>query len=142
MLDIDFDDDIIKKAVKEIYNSSKVKFIGPTAISKILHLFNLEVFVMWDEGIANLKIYEVAINADGYLEFLKKVKRELREAIKEGAERESCSEKEIIEKICKELPSDLLPRLRGFHRKLERLRSMREGLAPFRLATAAPAMSI
>jgi len=46
--------------IKKAYNSAEVKFIGTTANSKILHLFNPELFVMWDEDIRkNIRFLEV-----------------------------------------------------------------------------------
>ncbi len=43
----------------------------------------------------------------GYLEFLKQVKREVGEALKEEATKRGCSEKEIIDGICKEFKKTL-----------------------------------
>ena len=106
LLDLNLDDEEIEDAIKKAYNSAKVKYIGATAISKILHLLNPELFVMWDDDIR--KKYKVAGNAAGYLEFLKIVKKEIEEAIEEEATRRGCSKKEIADRICKELPSNKL----------------------------------
>lgn len=73
LLEINLDDEEMAKSIKEAYSLMKIKYIGPTAISKILHLFNPEIFVMWDEEIR--KLYKVKGTANGYLEFLKKMKK-------------------------------------------------------------------
>ena len=56
---------------------SSVRGIGATSASKILHLLRPRFFVMWDKEIAEKK-YHVAMNADGYVEFLKKCQSELK----------------------------------------------------------------
>jgi len=106
LLDINLDDKEIEDAIKEAYDSAEVKYIGATAISKILHLLNPELFVMWDDDIR--KKYKVAGSVAGYLEFLKLVKREVEEAIEEEARKRGCGKKEIAERICRELPSNKL----------------------------------
>ena len=60
---------------------NNVNNVGPTSISKILHLLRPEVFVMWDEKIA--KLYDTSENAKGYFEFLKICKSELKELLEE-----------------------------------------------------------
>jgi hypothetical protein len=114
LLDINFDDEGVADTIKGAYESARVKYIGATAISKILHLFNPELFVMWDEDIRRRK-YKVEGSASGYLKFLKQVKKELEEAVEEEAKRTGESEKEIVERICKELPSKKLGQ--GYDRK-------------------------
>jgi hypothetical protein len=58
-LDINFDDKEIKDAIMKCYEAARIKYFGPTAISKILHLFNPEIFVMWDEKIRkNMELKE------------------------------------------------------------------------------------
>jgi len=106
LLEINLEDEEIAKSIKKAYNSAKVKYIGPTAVSKILHLFNPELFVMLDDEIR--KEYECGGSAEGYLEFLKKMKEEIEEAIEEKAGEDKCSKKEAVEKICTGLPSDKL----------------------------------
>ncbi|MEM2179118.1 MAG: hypothetical protein QXI49_07555 [Candidatus Methanomethylicaceae archaeon] len=106
LLNINFDNEEIKNAIKKVYNSVKIKHIGATAISKILHLLNPELFVMWDDDIR--KKYKVAGNEKGYLEFLKLVKREIEEVIEDKAKKIRCSKEEIIKRICQELPSNKL----------------------------------
>ncbi|MEM2111374.1 MAG: hypothetical protein QXX08_05800 [Candidatus Bathyarchaeia archaeon] len=51
LLGINFDDKKTVDAIKEAYNSAKAKYIGAGAISKVLHLLNPELFVMWDGDI-------------------------------------------------------------------------------------------
>ncbi len=103
LLDINLDDKEIKDAIKRAYEAAKVKYIGATAISKILHLLNPEIYVMWDEDIR--KKYKVAGSAGGYLKFLKLMKEEVKSALEEEAKRRGCSEEKVAEEICRELPS-------------------------------------
>ncbi|MEM1508498.1 MAG: hypothetical protein QW291_03365 [Thermofilaceae archaeon] len=110
-LDINLEDKEIADAIIKCYSSAKVDYIGATAISKILHLLNPELFVMWDDDIR--RKYKVAGGAKGYLEFLKLVKREVEEAIEEEAKKSGCNKKEIVERICRELPSNKLGREYG-----------------------------
>jgi hypothetical protein len=48
--------------------------VGPTAVSKILHLTNPRFFVMWDEAIREDARLRAVNTADGYLEFLNKMR--------------------------------------------------------------------
>jgi hypothetical protein len=106
LLDIDFDDVGVRDAIMRTYEAVNIKYIGATAISKILHLLNPEVYVMWDEKIR--RKYRVRGNAKGYIDFLKQMKKEVEEALKERAREKRCSIKEVAEEICKELPSKKL----------------------------------
>jgi hypothetical protein len=105
LLDINLDDEEIEDAIEKAYSSAEVKYIGATAISKILHLLNPELFVMWDYDIR--RKYKVAGSAADYLKFLKLVKREVEGAIGE-ATKSGCNKEEFVEKICRELPSNKL----------------------------------
>jgi len=106
ILDINLDDEEVIDAIKRTYEAASIKYIGATAISKILHLLNPEIYVMWDEDI-RMK-YKVAKSVKGYLDFLKQMKVEVKEALGEGVKEKGCSEKEIVEEICRELPSKKL----------------------------------
>jgi len=106
LLDINLEDIEMADAIKEAYSSAEVKYIGATAISKILHLLNPELFVIWDADIREK--YGVAGSATGYLKFLKLVKREVEEALEKEATKSKCGKKEIVERICVELPSKKL----------------------------------
>jgi hypothetical protein len=84
----DFKEEKFSIAIKEIYDELDIiSYLGsPTAISKILHLLNPEIFVMWDNDIR--KSYRkknkcVLDTSEGYLEFLKEVQRELEEALED-----------------------------------------------------------
>ena len=90
-------------AIKRAYNSIRVKYIGPTAKSKILHLLNPKVFVMWDEAIR--KKYKVKGTATGYLKFLRRMKKELEEAL---GEKRKWDEEKIVKEICKNLSTEEL----------------------------------
>jgi len=88
------------------YEAARIKYIGPTAISKILHLFNPEIFVMWDKNIREK--YGAKEEAKGYLDFLKSMQAEVKKVLEEKAKEKECNIKEVIEEICRELPSKKL----------------------------------
>jgi len=106
LLDIDLDDKEVTDIIMEVIKSVRVRHIGPTAISKILHLFNPELFVMWDDRIR--KKYLVGGNENCYLDFLKAVRQDVEEAIEGHARKSGIDKEEIIERICRELPSKKL----------------------------------
>ena len=86
-LHIRFDDKEISKTIKGAYEElGSVKHVGATAVSKILHLMNPEIFVMWDEKICGM--YNVRGSTEGYLEFLDKNQRLLEDIFCE----EECNE--------------------------------------------------
>ncbi len=78
-LDLDKYRNNIINLFEEIDN--KVKYLGLTSTSKILHLLKPEVFVMWDKEIA--KLYNKRNNTEGYFEFLKICKNELEKLLEE-----------------------------------------------------------
>lgn len=87
-LTIDFDEEAVSSSIRTIYKElDNIPYIGgPTTISKILHLLNPEIFVMWDNDI--LKYYKkknkrIRDSPEGYLEFLKEAQKELKEAFGE-----------------------------------------------------------
>ena len=68
--------DIDKRAndVKQVFSQlEKVKNLGPTGVSKVLHLVNPKFFVMWDGKIA--KNYQVQRDPEGYLKFMAKMQK-------------------------------------------------------------------
>lgn len=75
LLSMNYSDTKIANSIKSLYNMlGNFKHIGATTRSKMLHLLNPEVFVMWDNAIANSyhKMYnQIDYTAKGYLEFLK-----------------------------------------------------------------------
>jgi hypothetical protein len=84
----DFNEKVVTDAIKKIYESiKKYPYLGgQTCMSKILHLLNPEIFVMWDDKIR--KNYKKINNRirdtpEGYLEFLKETRREIMEALHE-----------------------------------------------------------
>ena len=82
-LTINYDEKTVRNAIRTIYRKlDPLPYLGsPTAISKVLHLFNPEIFVMWDIGIR--KRYKnrnsrIRSNPEGYIEFLKETQKEIR----------------------------------------------------------------
>jgi len=88
LLTINLNDPIIAGAVKTIYSRlDPIPYLGSgTTISKILHLLNPEIFIMWDNAIVE-KFHRMnhCINytSEGYLEFLKVAQKEIKEALDE-----------------------------------------------------------
>lgn len=84
---IDFGEASISHAVKAVFNSIDIPLLkGITTRSHILHTLNPEIFVMWNQKI--VKLYKsrnslIENNDNGYLEFLKEMQKELKEAIKD-----------------------------------------------------------
>lgn len=59
--------------IREWYLSIKIDGIGPTTISKVLHILKPKLFVAWDTEIA--KKYGFKHDAYGYVDFIKEMKR-------------------------------------------------------------------
>lgn len=99
----DLEEEKVSNAIKTIYGKLKLfSFLGgPTTISKILHLLNPEIFVMWDEDIR--KMYRkknplVRHTPEGYLEFMKETQKEIIEALKDS-QKETGKGLDDIEKV-------------------------------------------
>ena len=74
--DADFEDPQLCKDIKKIYEKLKeVVIVKQTGASKIMHLKNPYLFVMWDRKIREM--YEIGdeANPEDYISFLKKIKR-------------------------------------------------------------------
>lgn len=87
-LTINFDDKVISDAVITIYDKlDTFPYLGsPTTLSKILHLLNPEIFVMWDNAIEreyHRKNRHINYTAFGYLEFLRTTQKEILDALNE-----------------------------------------------------------
>ena len=80
------DEEQVASAIKNIYRKlDPIPYLGsPTTVSKILHLLNPELFVMWDNDIRKgykKKNRLIRDTPEGYLEFLKETRKELKEAL-------------------------------------------------------------
>jgi hypothetical protein len=80
---VDFDDEIVSGAIKTVYRGlrSFSQLGGPASISKVLHLLNPEIFVMWDSSIRQVYHHKNRLVNEfpaGYLEFLKQTRKEIR----------------------------------------------------------------
>lgn len=74
--DVPFENEGIEKAILTIYKDiDSIEQIGPTATSKIMHIINPRLFIMWDEAIRSDKWgYGCERGtADQYIEFMKKM---------------------------------------------------------------------
>jgi len=83
---INLDNKGISDSIVKLYeNIDSIPYIGGlTAIPKILHLCNPEIFVMWDDAIRDdykKKSNLIRDSAKGYLEFLKLAQKEIIEAL-------------------------------------------------------------
>ena len=98
LIDFEFNNTEKVETIKEIFNNIKVKYIGSTAISKIMHLALPELFVMWDEAIKDkyLKKKRISGTSENYVKFLKimqKIARDmLKQFIKKGSKNMSLVE--------------------------------------------------
>jgi len=87
-LEMDFVDPKISNSIEKIFkNIRSIAYIGgPTGLSKIIHLMNPEVFVMWDEGIIGKyhhKYGQIKGTAEGYLRFLRMARVGIEDAFKD-----------------------------------------------------------
>jgi len=87
-LEINFDDPEVALAIRTIYSKlDPIPYLGsPTTISKILHILNPEIFVMWDNAIVKelrKTNKRIGHSCEGYLEFLKMAQKEIKEALAE-----------------------------------------------------------
>lgn len=110
-----FEDITISNTIKKIYGELDViPYLGsPTALSKILHLLNPEIFVMWDNAI--VKDYHeinrgIDYSADGYMEFLKEVQKRFLAAFTEF-EKETGKTSNVIEEELKSQHNRTITRL-------------------------------
>lgn len=77
----DFGQEDIADAVKAAYSYLQWPHVwgGDTVASKVLHFFNIQLFVMWDNDIQSN--YGKPYGASGYLEFLKEMQNHAIEAL-------------------------------------------------------------
>lgn len=77
----DFGQEDIADAVKAAYRYLQWPHVwgGDTVASKVLHFFNIQLFVMWDNDIQSN--YGKPYGASGYLEFLKEMQNHAIEAL-------------------------------------------------------------
>lgn len=73
---LEADQDLDSETERMVFGCYSVlrNVVGPTAVSKILHLTNPRFFVMWDEAIREGARLRATNIADGYLEFLKNMR--------------------------------------------------------------------
>jgi len=71
----------LKPIIVDFFNRfARMRSIGFTGASKLLHLLAPKFFVMWDAEIR--KYYGLGQDAGSYFEFLRRMRREIREAVK------------------------------------------------------------
>jgi len=99
---LDIEKDEISNSITSIYERiDPLEYLGsPTTISKTLHLFNPEIFVMWDRAIRKKYKKEnrrIRDNSEGYLEFLKETQKLIRDVLNDR-KKDSGKELDEIEK--------------------------------------------
>jgi len=71
---LDFTDEEIRKKIKELYYSlSSFKGIRYVGATKIMHIINPKVFLMWDSKI--IRKNKVDVSPEGYLDFMIKMQK-------------------------------------------------------------------
>jgi hypothetical protein len=83
------------------------KNMGPTTLSKTLHLLNPQIFVMLDVDI--VKFYkklnpEINDSGEGYLEFLRTSQKEIAETLSELEKESGQKSSTIIQELCDKYP--------------------------------------
>jgi hypothetical protein len=78
-----FDDSQIQGEIKSAYKIIHSGWGGDTVISKVLHFFNISLFVMYD---ADIKLKYGKGGAQGYVDFLQVMQREANEALNDFKE--------------------------------------------------------
>ncbi len=77
--EFDFTDEVQRSHIKNIFiELENVNRVSSVAISKMLHLFCPDFFVMWETAI--MRSYGFCNNAEGYLNFLQRMKSEIVES--------------------------------------------------------------
>jgi hypothetical protein len=76
---IDLSDQAISEKIKSIYKKLSdfdgIRYVGA---SKVMHLLNAHLFVMWDKKI--IDHYRAKTTPDGYLDFMRKMQKMYRDA--------------------------------------------------------------
>lgn len=82
----DLSDSKMQEAIKGAFRCLRWPFVwgSDTVPSKVLHFFNVYLFVMWDSDIRSE--YTELPEAEGYLEFLRKIQTQAKEVIREFKE--------------------------------------------------------
>jgi len=72
---VDFNE--IQDIVKQIYATlSQVEIVKYTGASKIMHLFNRDLFLIWDEDMRKKYGYKIKANEHDYFDYLKRMQKE------------------------------------------------------------------
>jgi hypothetical protein len=105
-----------RELISEAYESLESRNIGATSVSKILHLINPELFVMWDD---NIRINEsnklgfklngerrlsFAEGLGGYLKYLRACQAEVKTALEDGKSVQSETLGDVLQRLLAERP--------------------------------------
>lgn len=115
-LTINLNEEKVSSAIKTIYRKVRsIPYIGGlTSTPKILHLLNPEIFVMWDDAIRKeykKKNSRIQDSPQEYLEFLREMQQELKEAIEDRQEETGKGLDEIEQEIRRRYKNKTLARI-------------------------------
>jgi hypothetical protein len=105
------------KQLKQIYNLlAEVNGLGPTGISKYLHMHKPDLFIMWDNQIFrdyfHIKtVLKSTATSTRYLKFMLRMRDDIREAIYTFALSKDVAETRAITKFRKNFNVETLPRI-------------------------------
>ena len=102
---------------KQIYELlAKVKGLGPTGISKYMHMHKPDLFIMWDNQIFrdyfHIKtVLKSTATSKRYLKFMLRMRDEIREAINTFASSKNITETQATIELRKYFNNETLPRI-------------------------------
>ena len=122
---MNFNEKDVANTIRGIYGKRHlVRYLGgTTCISKILHVLNPEVFVMWDKRIRGRykeKNFLVCETQDGYLEFLREAKNQIGEAFNDRQSKTGKSWDEIEHELRSRFDNKTLAKLVDEYNWIER----------------------
>ena len=105
------------KRPKQMYDLlAKVNGLGPTGISKYLHMHKPDLFIMWDNQIFrdyfHIKtVLKSTATSKRYLKFMLRMRDEIREAIYTFASSRNITETQATTELREQLNNETLPRI-------------------------------
>jgi len=105
------------KQPKQIYDLlAKVNGLGPTGISKYMHMHRPDLFIMWDNQIFrdyfHIKtVLKSTATSKRYLKFMLRMRDEIREAVHTFASSKNINETQATIELRKHFKNETLPRI-------------------------------
>jgi len=129
LTDVNLDDKRIEESIRRIYERiSSVKGVGATSASKIMHVLNPNLFVMWDSDIRS--DYDMGEGSKDYLNFIRMMQEKAIAFLKYFGEERGCGRDEAERLLSEEHGGKSIAKLideynwlrtRKWRRKLEYL---------------------